>query len=121
MSALRSGVICAAALFHHGFNSGVLDAIGFAGRGARSFDSIADYIRGALLTESSRQSLRHLTFALRNTLWNNPNARPLVRSPRQADAEFNRIRIDTYIGMGLSNFVALCIIITIAAALNAKG
>jgi len=108
----------------------VLDAIGFAGRGARSFDSIADYIRGALLTESSRQSLRHLTFALRNTLWNNPNARPLVRSPRQADAEFNRIRIDTYIGMGLSNlsigmglsnFVALCIIITIAAALNAKG
>ena len=99
----------------------MLDAIGFAGRGARSFDSIADYIRGALLTESSRQSLRHLTFALRNTLWNNPNARPLVRSPRQADAEFNRIRIDTYIGMGLSNFVALCIIITIAAALNAKG
>ena len=54
-------------------------------------------------------------------MWNNPNARPLVRPPRQADAEFNRIRIDTYIGMGLSNFVALCIIITIAAALNAKG
>jgi Mn2+/Fe2+ NRAMP family transporter len=35
-----------------------------------------------------------------------PDARPLVRAPRQAEGEFNRIRIDTYIGMGISNFVA---------------
>ena len=50
-----------------------------------------------------------------------PGARPLVRAPGQAEREFNRIRIDTYIGMGISNFVALCIIITTAAALHAKG
>jgi Mn2+/Fe2+ NRAMP family transporter len=50
-----------------------------------------------------------------------PDARPLVRAPRQAEGEFNRIRIDTYIGMGISNFVALCIVVTTAAALNAKG
>ena len=50
-----------------------------------------------------------------------PHARPLVHAPRQADGEFNRIRIDTYIGMGISNFVALCIVITTAAALHAKG
>jgi Mn2+/Fe2+ NRAMP family transporter len=50
-----------------------------------------------------------------------PDARPLIRAPGQAEGEFNRIRIDTYIGMGISNFVALCIVITTAAALNAKG
>jgi NRAMP (natural resistance-associated macrophage protein)-like metal ion transporter len=48
-------------------------------------------------------------------------SRPLIRAPRQAKDAFNRIRIDTYIGMGISNFVALCIVITTAAALNAKG
>ena len=50
-----------------------------------------------------------------------PVAHPLIRAPRQAEGEFNRIRIDTYIGMGISNFVALCIVITTAAALNSKG
>jgi Mn2+/Fe2+ NRAMP family transporter len=48
-------------------------------------------------------------------------AKPLSRSPRAAKAEFGRIRIDTYIGMGLSNMVALFIIVTTAATLHAHG
>ena len=47
-------------------------------------------------------------------------ARPLIRAPEQAQGEFTRIRIDTYIGMGLSNLVALFIVITTAATLNTK-
>jgi NRAMP (natural resistance-associated macrophage protein)-like metal ion transporter len=47
--------------------------------------------------------------------------RPLVRAPEQARDEFARIRIDTYIGMGISNLVAIFIIITTAATLNAHG
>lgn len=50
-----------------------------------------------------------------------PGAKPLTRAPEQAAAEFRRIRIDTYLGMGLSNAVALFIIITAAATLNANG
>jgi NRAMP (natural resistance-associated macrophage protein)-like metal ion transporter len=50
-----------------------------------------------------------------------PQARPLERAPEQAPVEFRRIRVDTYIGMGLSNAVALFIIITAAATLNANG
>jgi len=46
-------------------------------------------------------------------------ARPLTRAPEQASSEFTRIRIDTYIGMGFSNLVALFIVNTTAAALNA--
>jgi NRAMP (natural resistance-associated macrophage protein)-like metal ion transporter len=48
-------------------------------------------------------------------------ARPLTRAPEQAQGEFSRIRIDTYIGMGISNLVALFIVITTAATLNASG
>ena len=48
-------------------------------------------------------------------------AKPLVRAPRQAKKEFGRIRIDTYLGMGLSNLVALFIIVTTAATLHAHG
>jgi Mn2+/Fe2+ NRAMP family transporter len=48
-------------------------------------------------------------------------ARPLIRAPEQAQGEFIRIRIDTYIGMGVSNLVALFIVITTAATLHAKG
>jgi NRAMP (natural resistance-associated macrophage protein)-like metal ion transporter len=48
-------------------------------------------------------------------------AKPLERAPEQAPAEFERIRIDTYVGMGLSNAVALFIILTTAATLNAHG
>ncbi len=44
---------------------------------------------------------------------------PLVRAPRQASRAFGRIRVDTYIGMALSNAVALFIVVTTAATLNA--
>jgi Mn2+/Fe2+ NRAMP family transporter len=50
-----------------------------------------------------------------------PGARPLERAPEQAKAEFRRIRLDTYVGMGLSNMVALFIIVTAAATLHANG
>jgi Mn2+/Fe2+ NRAMP family transporter len=48
-------------------------------------------------------------------------AKPLERAPRQAKKEFARIRLDTYMGMGLSNLVALFIILTTAATLHAHG
>jgi len=47
--------------------------------------------------------------------------RPLIRAPEQARGEFARIRIDTYIGMAISNLVAIFIVITTAATLNAHG
>jgi len=48
-------------------------------------------------------------------------AKPLKRAPEQATPEFRRIRIDTWIGMGFSNAVALFIILTTAATLHAHG
>ena len=48
-------------------------------------------------------------------------AKPLRRAPRQASAEFKRIRLDTYFGMALSNLVALFIMLTTAATLHAHG
>jgi Mn2+/Fe2+ NRAMP family transporter len=48
-------------------------------------------------------------------------AEPLRRAPRQARPEFERIRLDTYIGMALSNIVALFIVITCATTLAAHG
>jgi Mn2+/Fe2+ NRAMP family transporter len=50
-----------------------------------------------------------------------PEAKPLLDAPRQARDEMRRIRIDTYIGMGLSNLVALFIVLTAAATLHAHG
>ena len=50
-----------------------------------------------------------------------PDAKPLVRAPGGAVPEFHRIRLDTYIGMGFSNLVALFIILTTAATLHAHG
>ena len=49
------------------------------------------------------------------------HAKPLERAPRQAHQAFGRIRIDTYIGMALSNVVALFIVITTAATLHAHN
>jgi NRAMP (natural resistance-associated macrophage protein)-like metal ion transporter len=49
------------------------------------------------------------------------DAKPLERAPEQAPAEFSRIRIDTYVGMGFSNAVALFIVLTTAATLHAHG
>ena len=50
-----------------------------------------------------------------------PKAKPLKRAPKQAPAELRRIRIDTYLGMFLSNAVGWFIIVTVAATLNAHG
>jgi Mn2+/Fe2+ NRAMP family transporter len=48
-------------------------------------------------------------------------AKPLIRAPEQAPGEFARIRIDTYLGMAISNIIALFIVITTAATLHAHG
>lgn len=48
-------------------------------------------------------------------------AQPLVRAPQQAEGEFSRIRWDTYVGMALSNVVALFIVISTAATLHEQG
>ncbi len=50
-----------------------------------------------------------------------PEAHPLKTAPKEAPAEFTRIRIDTYLGMGFSNLIAAFIVITTAATLNAHG
>ena len=50
-----------------------------------------------------------------------PKAKPLKRAPRQAPAELRRIRIDTYLGMFVSNAVGWFIIVSVAATLNAHG
>jgi NRAMP (natural resistance-associated macrophage protein)-like metal ion transporter len=51
----------------------------------------------------------------------NAKRKPLVQAPAQGRAAIGRIRIDTYIGMALSNIVGLAIMITTAATLNAHG
>ena len=50
-----------------------------------------------------------------------PKKAPLKQAPAQAPNEFYRIRIDTYLGMAISNLVALFILLTTAATLNAHG
>ena len=50
-----------------------------------------------------------------------PEAKPLAYAPEQAPKELSRIRLDTYLGMGLSNVVALFIMLTTAATLHAHG
>ena len=52
---------------------------------------------------------------------NNREEHALKRAPHEAKDQFARIRIDTYAGMGLSNVVALFIILTTAATLHAAG
>jgi Mn2+/Fe2+ NRAMP family transporter len=51
----------------------------------------------------------------------NRNESALKRRPEQARAEFHRIGLDTWIGMGFSNLVAFFIILTTAATLHAAG
>jgi NRAMP (natural resistance-associated macrophage protein)-like metal ion transporter len=51
----------------------------------------------------------------------NHGEKPLKRSPSQAQEQLGRIRIDTYLGMALSNVVAFFIILTAAATLHAHG
>lgn len=50
-----------------------------------------------------------------------PHAQPLIKAPKQSRANFKRIKLDTYIGMGLSNLVAFSIILTTAVTLNLHG
>lgn len=50
-----------------------------------------------------------------------PGAKPLQVAPRQARDNLRRIGIDTWAGMGLSNLVAFCIILTAAVTLHAQG
>lgn len=48
-------------------------------------------------------------------------SKPLKEAPRQAKGEFQRIRLDTFIGMAVSNIVAMAIMISTAATLHANG
>jgi Mn2+/Fe2+ NRAMP family transporter len=50
-----------------------------------------------------------------------PGALALFAAPEQAPSEFARIRIDTYLGMALSNVIAFFIVITTATTLHAHG
>jgi NRAMP (natural resistance-associated macrophage protein)-like metal ion transporter len=45
----------------------------------------------------------------------------LKRYPSMAKDELGRIRMDTLVGMGFSNFVAICIMVAAAATLHAQG
>ena len=51
----------------------------------------------------------------------NHGEKPLKHAPSQAQEQLGRIRIDTYLGMALSNSVAFFIILTAAATLHAHG
>jgi Mn2+/Fe2+ NRAMP family transporter len=51
----------------------------------------------------------------------NPDAHPLAEQPAEAKGEFRRIRLDTYVGMGLSNLIAIAIMLATAATLHANG
>jgi NRAMP (natural resistance-associated macrophage protein)-like metal ion transporter len=50
-----------------------------------------------------------------------PRNRPLCQDPESAPAALARIHLDTAIGMGLSNLVALAIMVTAAATLHESG
>ncbi len=50
-----------------------------------------------------------------------PTAKPLLKAPEQASTHMARMRIDTLVGMGFSNIIALFIVLTTAATLNAHG
>jgi Mn2+/Fe2+ NRAMP family transporter len=50
-----------------------------------------------------------------------PIREPLTRSPHQAGRALSRIRLDTFVGMAVSNLVGVAIIVTSAATLHEKG
>jgi Mn2+/Fe2+ NRAMP family transporter len=47
--------------------------------------------------------------------------KPLLEAPEQGDDATERIRLDTYVGMGFSNLVSLAIMVTTAATLHVAG
>jgi Mn2+/Fe2+ NRAMP family transporter len=51
----------------------------------------------------------------------NPLEEPLVVAPKQAEVARERIQLDTLVGMGFSNIVALAIMTTTAATLHVAG
>jgi NRAMP (natural resistance-associated macrophage protein)-like metal ion transporter len=50
-----------------------------------------------------------------------PKAEPLIGAPDQAPRQIARMQLDTIVGMGFSNIIALFIMLTTAATLNAHG
>jgi NRAMP (natural resistance-associated macrophage protein)-like metal ion transporter len=50
-----------------------------------------------------------------------PAAKPLIEAPLQAPRQMARMQADTIVGMGLSNIIALFIMLTTAATLHAHG
>jgi NRAMP (natural resistance-associated macrophage protein)-like metal ion transporter len=50
-----------------------------------------------------------------------PEAKALKKAPDQAKREMRRIRLDTFVGMAVSNVVAIAIITSTAATLHAAG
>jgi len=50
-----------------------------------------------------------------------PKAQTLIEAPNQARANFTRIKIDTMVGMGISNIIAFFIMLTTAVTLNMHG
>lgn len=50
-----------------------------------------------------------------------PQRRPLIEAPAQVANALARIRVDTLVGMAVSNLVALAILVTSAATLHAAG
>lgn len=50
-----------------------------------------------------------------------PREEPLIVAPRRAEAARERIQLDTVVGMGFSNIVALAIMTTSAATLHIAG
>jgi Mn2+/Fe2+ NRAMP family transporter len=50
-----------------------------------------------------------------------PEAKPLIQAPQQAPRQMARMQLDTLVGMGFSNIIALFIMLTTAATLNAHG
>ena len=50
-----------------------------------------------------------------------PAAKPLKNAPTQAPEEMRRIRFDTFVGMAVSNLVAIAIMMSAAATLHSQG
>ncbi len=49
------------------------------------------------------------------------HSRPLTKAPKQAGKAMRRIRLDTLVGMAISNLVAIAIMLATAATLHAQG
>jgi Mn2+/Fe2+ NRAMP family transporter len=52
---------------------------------------------------------------------NQPTVKALKKTPQQAPEQFQRIKVDTYVGMAFSNLIAYFIILTAAATLHSHG